>query len=109
MKRRADYIVLIVGVLLMSFIIPAKAQEKTFPITEEVSETEQDKYPDDSPFNDDLQKSAFRDSISVRPAANKSKEKSEKQTNEGEEALSFNFLYYIIQRFKMSDIMEEED
>jgi hypothetical protein len=103
MKRRTDYIVLIVGLLLMAFAVPSWAQEKSYPIIEEVSDSEQDRYVDESPDNE----TASRDSVALRPALPKSKEKSDKQANEGEDALSFNFLYYIIQRFKMSDIMEE--
>jgi hypothetical protein len=43
-----------------------------------------------------------RDSVAVKPTVSK---KTESKTQE-EDILSYNFLYYIIQRFKLSDIVD---
>jgi hypothetical protein len=49
-------------------------------------------------------KEAVRDSVQVKitKPASKSSEKEQKE----EDPLSFNFLYYIIEKFKLSDIIE---
>lgn len=47
---------------------------------------------------------AARDTVAVRPAAPRKPES--KNENPQDDILSFNFLYYIIQRFKLSDIVD---
>lgn len=48
-------------------------------------------------------KETVRDSVQIKPVK---AFKPEKVTKEEEDPLSFNFLYYIIEKFKMSDIIE---
>ena len=56
-----------------------------------------------SKFTAPAVKEAPRDSIQIKPVKPfKPAEKAEKE----EDPLSFNFLYYIIEKFKMSDIIE---
>lgn len=45
-----------------------------------------------------------RDSVAVKPAA--ARKPDAKSENSQDDILSFNFLYYIIQRFKLSDIVD---
>ena len=62
-------------------------------------------------------KGTFRDSamvhdkpafIAITPSKSKTSEhKSSNNSKEEEDALSFNFLYYIIQKFKISDLIDE--
>ncbi|MDL5048527.1 hypothetical protein QQ054_21165 [Oscillatoria amoena NRMC-F 0135] len=47
---------------------------------------------------------SVRDSVVIRPAAQKKTDG--KNENPQDDILSFNFLYYIIQRFKLSDIVD---
>ena len=49
-------------------------------------------------------KEATRDSVQIKPA--KVFKPAEKVEKEEQDPLSFNFLYYIIEKFKMSDIIE---
>lgn len=54
--------------------------------------------------------SAADSSFSKSPTTtnqNKTQKQQEVQEGEQEDVLSFNFLYYIIQKFKMSDIVDE--
>ncbi len=51
-----------------------------------------------------ITKEVVRDSVQMKPPTTfKPVEKAEK---EGDDPLSFNFLYYIIEKFKLSDIIE---
>jgi hypothetical protein len=43
-----------------------------------------------------------RDSVTVKPVA----KKAEKGKDENSSVLSFNFLYYLIERYKLSDIVD---
>lgn len=47
-----------------------------------------------------------RDSVSVKAAKTRASKKSSDDKKE-EDALSFNFLYYIIQKYKISDIVDQ--
>ena len=49
-------------------------------------------------------KETQRDSVQVRPS--KPIKASEKTQEKEEDPLSFNFLYYIIEKFKLSDVIE---
>jgi hypothetical protein len=49
-------------------------------------------------------KEAVRDSVQVK--ITKPTSKSVEKDQKGEDPLSFNFLYYIIEKFKLSDIIE---
>lgn len=49
--------------------------------------------------------SSQRDSIQIKPIVKPTKP-SEKTQKNTEDPLSFNFLYYIIEKFKLSDIIE---
>jgi hypothetical protein len=54
------------------------------------------------------QKSTLNHPVSkeTTPSAKTTKPKSNPEKDEDEDALSFNFLYYIIQKFKYSDIVD---
>lgn len=57
---------------------------------------------DTKSFKPSFRETSVRDSVAVtRPAPSKKQEK-----HPTEDVLKFNFLYYIIQRFKFSDIIE---
>lgn len=51
-------------------------------------------------------KSVQQDSVSVSPTKAKANRKSYNEKKE-EDPLSFNFLYYIIQKYKISDIVDQ--
>ena len=52
------------------------------------------------------EKESYRDTVSVKPATGpRSKPDPSVQKKTEEETLSFNFLYFIIQKFKVSDMM----
>ena len=51
-----------------------------------------------------VNRETVRDSVVIKPATQKKAEA--KNENSQEDILSFNFLYYIIQRFKLSDIVD---
>lgn len=48
-----------------------------------------------------------REQVSTPSKSAKSKTEAAKNPKQGDDALSFNFLYYIIQKFKISDIVEQ--
>lgn len=75
-------------------------QEESFQSPEEES---------DSLESIDLNKDVFRDSVEVKPVLHsRSKQEGTPHKNKPEdETLSFNFLYFIIQKFKVSDLIED--
>lgn len=98
--------------LLLASMSISQAQDTSYPIPEETVESEQVASPDyTSPSDDELKQKSIlmKDSLAIRNQAYKPKsEKSTEKQAEEESVLSFNFLYYIIQRFKMSEIMDKE-
>lgn len=51
-------------------------------------------------------KEVVRDSVQVQAKITKPTSKTAEKDQKGEDPLSFNFLYYIIEKFKLSDIIE---
>lgn len=101
------------AVLLLFFILPsfsAKAQENEIPVIEVISPNGNV----DSNLNEDKpllfeqeSKVIKRDSIQLKGTApQKSKTDQKSPSSKNEDALSFNFLYYIIQKFKISDLVD---
>lgn len=110
MKLKSGNILLVVGLFLLATVSLSYAQEaSSFPIMEEIIEGDREKSEHLYEEESKIHQKSVRDSIAFRHQVYKPKERlSEKQAqNPEEEALSFNFLYYIIQRVKMSDIMDE--
>lgn len=114
MKLKAGIISLVVGFFLFFAGSVCQAQEaSSFPIMDEVigGDRERSEHLDEDLIKGPSRTAAatLRDSAAVRQAALKKDKQSDKQsaTNNEDEVLNFNFLYYIIQRVKMSDIMGE--
>lgn len=109
MKLKAGIISFFVGMFLLSVGSVCQAQEaSSFPVMDEVlgGDRERSEHLDDELIKGPSR--TTRDSVAVRQPFSKKERQSDKQpaTNE-DEVLNFNFLYYIIQRVKMSDIMGE--
>jgi len=102
------------GGLLFAFFLflalPSSAQEKqNFPNNEPDQNQEEINQPLDSHPNLAKEKETLRDSIIVKPAPAvrpKHTDGAAPKNKPEEETLSFNFLYYIIQKFKVSDIID---
>ena len=102
------------AVILVSFT--AMAQEETpiiegpDPLHREINFNEDKSLTFDQPAQN--QQSAVRDTASVAPKPNSRTQRSPEMPREGQktrpedEALRFNFLYYLIQKYKISDIIE---
>jgi hypothetical protein len=97
-----------VVMLMAAWSSPALAQEELGPFRGERIETNEPAEPENKPA---LSKSALnssrdhqRDSIAVKTAPQQKADA--KNENPQNDILSFNFLYYIIQRFKLSDIVD---
>lgn len=112
MKSKAVNTLFLVGLLLIVTVSLSYGQEaSSFPVMEEILGDDHEKsefLQEDEDFKS--QQRVFRDTLTSRSQGYKPKERpSDKHAcaQQEEEALSFNFLYYIIQRVKMSDIMGE--
>ena len=106
MKRSILYSILTVGLM---FIIPSLyAQESSYPI----EEGEKEKRYYNSSY-DDERPPASADSTTVRANTNSARTTENQRSSEkpqgkkDDDVLSFNFLYYIIQKYKMSDIVDQ--
>jgi hypothetical protein len=53
-----------------------------------------------------IHKPVLRDSVQVKPVKPSAKPAEKGSKDKSEDPLSFNFLYYIIEKFKMSDMIE---
>jgi hypothetical protein len=117
MKQKfLPYLILILALgLLVGF--PAQAQEQD-PIVDDETEIKEElnNHPELNLNEDKIlisepdQKSAISHPASKETASpsKTTKSKSDKgQAEEDDDALSFNFLYYIIQKFKYSDIVDD--
>jgi hypothetical protein len=86
--------------------VPALSQEKQdYPHDDNFKVHDEMTQPVDAHIN--LNKEPLRDSVVVKPiAASRLKPDGSSNKNKTEEeTLSFNFLYFIIQKFKVSDII----
>jgi hypothetical protein len=103
-------------VCLLLAAAPSYAQERSGFAVDDNAKGQDELNPHmDSPINSSTsassstvikEKENYRDSVSVKPAmATKNKPDSSAQKKTEEETLSFNFLYFIIQKFKVSDMM----
>jgi hypothetical protein len=93
---------------LVSFCLPtlcAQAQDKGLSPNELV-----DPAHVETTLNEDHEaktKLASRDSVSIHNSTPAHTEQKPAGAKEDDDALSFNFLYYIIQKFKISDLIDE--
>ena len=66
---------------------------------------------DDKPLIFELEiKAAKKDSVQIKvpqPAIKSKSDQAKPSSSKEEDALSFNFLYYIIQKFKISDLVDD--
>lgn len=96
----------IVVIVLMAWSSPVLAQEELGPIqserTEHMELPDTDSKPSLNKTALSTTREALRDSIGVRPVTSK---KPESKNDSKDDILSFNFLYYIIQKYKLSDIV----
>jgi hypothetical protein len=102
---------LIISATLLLFITflagAVQAQEDRLPELESGREMRYDPASEsDSEFDSRFTKQATtsRDSVYIRPLAKKPDGKS--KPDENASVLGFNFLYYLIERFKLSDIVD---
>jgi hypothetical protein len=135
MKKKLHHIVLITCLASAAFIAPSYAQEAGIPDLE-ASDSERDKLdrekiinspgegdsryvaPRTTPTNatSSSRDVATKDSVRVNPVLTparirpehptKSVEKAPPSKQEDDSILSFNFLYYIIQKYKLQDIVD---
>ena len=116
MKRNFSYLMAFGVVLtLITFMgaTPALAQEEGIPGYELQEAVHPGINTEEKTLLLDPESKAFRpvrDSLAVRTQrkASESAKPAGKPKNE-EDPLSFNFLYYIIQKFKASDIIDQQD
>ena len=102
---------MMVPILLTGFIAatPGFSQEERTNSELEITISKNDSQPiiegEARPVKPTVTPTTQRDSVQVKPVSKVTKpsEKSQKNT---EDPLSFNFLYYIIEKFKLSDIIE---
>lgn len=84
------------------------AQEELGPLrndrTEQLEAAEQESSKANHNKPSFSNRDVVRDSVTIKPAA--SRKPDAKNENPQDDILSFNFLYYIIQRFKLSDIVD---
>lgn len=123
MQKASKITKIFVSALLgLIFYVPALAQEGGLPDMETSNSTKSTKEvirSEGEPYShDDLRltntpsasKESAKDSaaitspLKVQPKINRVPEN--KPAKEGEDVLSFNFLYFIFQKFKLSDIIE---
>jgi hypothetical protein len=116
MKVNYSHIFFFFTLTLLGFLAatPAAAQED--PTVNEFKDLNQNPDPimneDKSVFSEHDHTFKFRDSTHVRSAVatmqkGKSNDQAKPSSNKEEDALSFNFLYYIIQKFKISDLVDD--
>ncbi len=118
MKREVLYVVAFLALLQLA-AVEVKAQDG-LPNPEQNGYLYQDVNPyDEKPLlmEGELRNSnkIVRDSTALKSGSVKTASKSgaaevkKSGTKSGEDPLNFNFLYYIIQKFKTSDLIEEEE
>lgn len=105
---KASFAILFLLFVLTGF--PAQAQENEMPVTEPLflQGNNDNDLNDDKPllFEQDS-KLIKRDSVVSRGTAiQKTKADQKTSSSKNDDALSFNFLYYIIQKFKFSDLID---
>lgn len=115
MRLKPKHIFLAAIVLINTPVFLATGQESSFPVMDAAeSEKEKNQYYPSS----ESEKSTYRqptDSVAIKPVQVKVKtSEAQKQSEKGapkgggeDSVLSFNFLYYFIQKFKMSDIVDQ--
>lgn len=107
MKLKPYHIALIAGLFFLAQA--AYAQESSSPVMESMeAEKERSQY---FPAGDDVNNVFARDSAysrTIQPKTDVSRSSEKTGSREEDDSvLSFNFLYYIIQKFKMSDIVDQ--
>ncbi len=107
--------ILVTGLSLMAFVLRAQEGQATF----EPQESNHRQFQDEGKtLNDDhsVHTSPSRDTtqviqriVPVTPVrtTKPDTQKANRKEKEEEDALSFNFLYYMIQKFKMSDLIDQ--
>jgi hypothetical protein len=95
-------------ILLMAWSSPVLAQEELGPLRGERNENMEVAEPENKPAlirpSGSSSRDHLRDSIAIKTAPQQKADA--KNENAQNDILSFNFLYYIIQRFKLSDIVD---
>lgn len=108
MKKLTPFI--LAGCSLSLIVFPIRAQEGLELVAPREVREHRNELSSHGTGNPDTEmdiksfKPAVRDSIPFSRPATAPQRKTEKQ--QSEDVLKFNFLYYIIQRFKFSDIIE---
>ncbi len=94
--------------IAMGWSANVRAQEDLGPLrterTEHMEAQDADSKPTLTRTSITPSRETARDSMSVKPASPRKPDT--KNENAQDDILSFNFLYYIIQRFKLSDIVD---
>ncbi|QOI96816.1 MAG: hypothetical protein HRU69_04600 [Flammeovirgaceae bacterium] len=94
--------------MCMGWASKAVAQEELGPLrndrTEQLETTEAESSKANYNKPSFSNREVVRDSVTIKPSA--SRKSDTKNENPQDDILSFNFLYYIIQRFKLSDIVD---
>ena len=109
MKLKPIYIILVLGFILFESQSLYAQESPVYPDNMENERAQQ--YP--APGTGDLKTlsntrgSTLSDSSYVNAQNEALKEAEKNEAKKEEDVLSFNFLYYIIQKFKMSDIVEK--
>jgi hypothetical protein len=122
MRIKTQYILFVffLGILCTSSVQVVKAQDTSFPGTE-TSDMEMDKEKERMMFSPGeldpsiiKTQSAHKDTVSIKPAVvapkiqspESSKTPGKQPAHEDDSILSFNFLYYIFQKYKLQDIVD---
>lgn len=102
---------LLCPILFVAFLhisVFSSAQEKQFPSTDESSRIDELNQGLDAHHSTLRERESQRDSVSVKSiASNIPKMDAAAKSKVEEETLSFNFLYFIIQKFKVSDMIND--
>ncbi|NJN40991.1 MAG: hypothetical protein HC811_00795 [Flammeovirgaceae bacterium] len=110
----SNVLTVLAGCFFILFAVPAIGQEESGASYGYSENSSLDQRPDDkiTVFEQEnkaprvVLQSNLRDSVTNRSAA-KPKVPGKPDSGKEEDALSFNFLYYIIQKYKFSDIIDQ--
>ena len=115
MKTKFSYLLVLFLALVFAQAIEARGQDETpGPESTKVSSQEPNAEDDKALLFEQEGRSSravLRDTLAARPgtvgASTKSSALDGKKPKEETDPLNFNFLYYIIQKFKTADLLEE--
>lgn len=104
-------VVIIIIICCLTFSGAVYAQESGFPHTYEVDPPERGYHSDQQHDGPGYRPNQLQDDTPSNNARSQNEfvrkeESAPEESNDDDDIISFNFLYYIIQKYKMSDIVE---